>query len=167
MNLVMLAEKLWPMALIQALAFLLFVWLLKRYASEPVLKILDERRQKIAKEFDQIASSEKRVAALREEYEEHLRKIDEEARKRTQEEIARGRRAAEEIVEAARAEGRDVVEKARVKLQLEVDQARIRLKEEIVGLVIEAAERLLREKMDDARHRQMVAAFVDDLERKN
>lgn len=162
-----LIQRLLPMALTQLVAFLFFIWLLKHFALEPVLKLLDERREKIAKEFDQIAASEKRVQALKDEYEEHLKKIDEEARKRTMEEVARGRRIAEEITEKARIEASEIIEKARSKLQLEVDQAKIRLKDDIVRMTIDATEKLLREKLDDARHQQLVRNFVEELERRN
>jgi F-type H+-transporting ATPase subunit b len=106
------------LALTQLAAFLIFIWLLKHFAMQPVLRLLDDRREKIASEFNQIAVSEKRISALKEEYEDRLRKIDEEARKRSTEEDNRGRRIAEEIVENARQEAAAIVEKARAKLQL-------------------------------------------------
>ena len=162
-----LIRRLLPAALTQLIAFFLFLWVLKHYALEPVLKLLDERREKIAKEFDQIAASEKRISALKDDYEEKLRKIDEEARKRTLDEVNRGRRIADEITDNARREATEIIEKARAKLQLEVEQARMQLKDEIVALILGATERLLREKLDESRHRQTVRAFVDDLERHN
>ena len=158
-------KEILPSVLTHLVAFLIFVWILKRLALKPVLLLLDERRDKIAKEFDQIATSEKRVNSLKEEYEDRLRKIDEEARKRSQEEVARGRRIADEIEENARTEAGDIVAKAQAKLQLEVDQARARLKDEIVNMTIQATQHLLKEKMDDAHHRKLVTAFINDLER--
>jgi F-type H+-transporting ATPase subunit b len=155
------------LALTQLAAFLIFIWLLKHFAMQPVLRLLDDRREKIASEFNQIAVSEKRISALKEEYEDRLRKIDEEARKRSTEEVNRGRRIAEEIVENARQEAAAIVEKARAKLQLEVDQARVRLKEEIVHLTLDATERLLGEELDEAKHHHLVRSFVDDLERQS
>ena len=62
-----------PIALTHLVAFLLFIWVIKKYAVGPVLQLLDERRAKIADQFDQIDSDKKHVGALREEYEEHIR----------------------------------------------------------------------------------------------
>jgi F-type H+-transporting ATPase subunit b len=162
-----LIQTLVPIALTQLVAFLLFLWLLAKFAVGPVLALLDERRDKISAEFDKIASAEKRIAALKEEYEERLQGIDEEARKRMLDEVAKGRKVAEEIAEAARAESADITDKARRKLQLEVDQARIQLKDEIVTLTLGATERLLREQLDEGKHREMVGSFIEELERKN
>lgn len=161
-----LIKTLLPMALTQLVAFLLFIWLLNKFAVGPVLKLIDERREKISSQFDQAAAAEKRVAALKDEYEARLQKIDEEARKRMLEEVNNGRRIAEEIGETARHEANLIVEKARVKLQLEIEQARIQLKNEIVATTLYAAERLLREKLTDSKNRDLVAAFVEEMERK-
>ena len=46
-----------------------------------------------------------------------------------------------------------------------VHQAMQEVKDEVVRMTITASERLMREKMDDERHRQMVGRFLDDLEK--
>jgi F-type H+-transporting ATPase subunit b len=160
-----LIQKILPIALTQLVAFLVFIWLLNYFAVGPVLRLLDDRRDKIATQFDQIASSEKRVAALREEYEKRLRDIDDEARKRVLEEINKGKRVAEEIGEKARADAAEVIEKAKANVQIQIDKARVELKEEIIALSLAAAERLIHERLDDARHRQLVGAFIQELGR--
>ena len=48
-----------------------------------------------------------------------------------------------------------------------MDQARAQLKDEIVTMTLTAAERLLRERLDDRKHRELVAAFIQDMSRKN
>ena len=58
-----------PIALTQLVAFLLFLWVCNKYAVGPVLNLLDERRDKIAAQFDEIDSGKKRVATLKEDYE--------------------------------------------------------------------------------------------------
>ena len=72
-----------PVVFTQLVCFLLFIWVIKIFAVGPVLRLLDERRDKIAEQFDQAAAAEKRAGALREEYEGHLRQIDDEARKKS------------------------------------------------------------------------------------
>jgi F-type H+-transporting ATPase subunit b len=161
-----LIQTLLPVAITHLVVFLLFVWLLKIWAVGPVLKLIDERRDKISGQFDQVAAAEKRVAGLKDEYDGRILKIDEEARKRMLEEINNGRRIAEEISDNARLEANQIVEKARLKLQLEVDQARIQLKNDIIATTLSATERLLREKLTDSKNRDLVAAFVEEMERK-
>jgi F-type H+-transporting ATPase subunit b len=156
-----------PILFTHLVAFLLFIWVIKTYAVGPVLRLLDERRDKIAEQFDQAAATEKRAIALREEYEGHLRQIDEEARKKVQEEVTRARRIAEEIVENSRAEAVQVLEKARANTEVQVDQARAKLKDEIVTMILVASEHLLRERLDDRKNRDLVASFIEDMRQKN
>jgi F-type H+-transporting ATPase subunit b len=161
-----LIELLLPVALTHLVAFLIFIWLLKVFAIGPILRLLDERRQRIATQFDDLQKSEKRVAQLKDEYAEHLQKIDEEARKRMLEEVSRGRRIAEEIATNARTESVQIIEKARSNVEIQLEQARLQLKDEIVGMVIEATERLIQERLDDAKHRELVGAFVDEIQKR-
>jgi F-type H+-transporting ATPase subunit b len=156
-----------PIALTHLVAFLIFIWLLKKFAIGPVSKVLDERREKIAEDFNQIDASQKSVAVLKEEYETRLAEIDEEARKHTIEETNRARRIAEEIAENARAEAAQIIESARANVEIQIDKARVALKDEIVALTLAATERLIRERVDDSRHRQMVGAFIQELEKRN
>ena len=161
-----LIQKLIPMVFTQAVAFLFFVWLLNIFAVKPVLRLLDERRQKIADQFDEIDSEKKKADGLREEYEEHLRKIEDEARTRMLEEVNKGKRIAEDIAEKARTEATATIEKARANMEVQIEQARAQLKQDVVEMVVMASEKLLREQLDPQRHRQMVAAFVEELDKK-
>jgi F-type H+-transporting ATPase subunit b len=162
--------ELWPLlpiALTHLVGFLGFLWVIKKFAVGPVMDVLDERRDKIAGEFDKIGVEQKRIENLREEYEAHLREIDEEARKRVQEEVTRGRRIAEEMVENARSEASEVLEKARANTQLQIEQARQELKDEVIAMTLAATERLIQERLDEPKHREMVSAFIEELEQRN
>ncbi len=162
-----LIKDLIPMALTQLVAFLIFIWLLKRFAVGPVTQLLDERREKIVAKFDEIEATEKRVAALKEEYETHLREIDEEARKKVHEEVTRGKRIAEEIVENARTEASQAMEKTKLNTQIQIDQARAEIKDEVIAMTLGATELLIKELLDEAKHRQLVGSFIEELEKRN
>ena len=152
-----------PIALTHLAGFLLFIWVIKRFAVGPVMRVLDERREKIAGHFDQIEAAEKRVAALKDEYEKRIEGIDEEAHRRMTEEVNRGRRIAEEIAENARREAANIIESARANIQIQIAQARVQIKDEVIALTLAAAEKLIRERLDTAKHREMIGAFIDEL----
>ena len=50
-------------------------------------------------------------------------------------------------------------------MNIELAKARIELRNEIVGMTIGAAERLLRQKVDEETDRTLVASFIQDLEK--
>lgn len=150
----------------QAIAFLLFLWILKKYAWGPVLGLIDERSRKIEEGFERAEAAEQRSAQLRQEYEERLKTIEAEARERIQQAVAEGRRTAEEIGERARQDAEKTLEKAREMAETEIAKARVELKEDVVRYTLAATENLIHERMDESRHRRLVEEFVTELSAK-
>ncbi|MCD6385164.1 F0F1 ATP synthase subunit B [Candidatus Sumerlaeota bacterium] len=149
--------------LTQIVAFLILLGILKRFAWKPLVGMLDARRKIIADEFKRIEEMEQQVKELREEYEAKLRNIDAEGRARIHEAIKEGRRIAREITDNARVEAQQILERARQGLELEISRARVELRDDIVDMVLITAEKLLRERLDEPKQRELIASFIDDL----
>jgi F-type H+-transporting ATPase subunit b len=147
----------------QGIAFVLFFWILKRFAWKPILKLLDDRRDKISGEFQRISELEERFKQLRQDYENRLKDIDAESRRRIQEAIAEGRTISSEIAEQARHDARAITDKAKQNIELEVAKARAQLKEDIIRLTLAATEKILHERLDDRKHRDLVQRFIEQL----
>ncbi|KPL06130.1 hypothetical protein AMJ85_10605 [candidate division BRC1 bacterium SM23_51] len=148
--------------LTQLVAFLLFMWILKRYAWGPILRLLDERRERIAGEFERIEEVKTETAHLRAEYEGRLQTIEQEARERIQEAVGEGRRVAQEIRERAHLDARDITNKAKQNIQLEVEKARVQLKEDMIRMTLEGLERVLRESVNREQHDRLIAHFTEN-----
>ena len=73
-----------PLVAGQAITFLFFVTILRIFAWKPILKLLDDRRERIQSEFDEIASMKKDVETLKEDYEKRVSTIEDEAREKIQ-----------------------------------------------------------------------------------
>ena len=151
--------------LTQLIAFLIFLWVMKRYAWKPILRLLDDRRRKIAEEFDGIDRAKAEAERFRADYEGRLRAIEQEARERIQEAIGEGRRVAQEIRERAHADARAITDKAKENVQLEVEKARLQIKEDMIRMTMSALERVLREAMTPEQHRRLVADFVENVQK--
>lgn len=154
----------WSQVLTHLVGFLVAFFILKAYAWKPILKVLDDRRQRIADEFKDIEEQKHRADQLFAEYEERLSKIEDQARGRIQEAVAEGQRVAGEIRQSAQDEARRVMERAQADIARELAKARVQLKEEMVGLTLGATERLLREKLDGPGHRKLVERFLSEVE---
>jgi len=152
--------KLLSQILTQLLAFLIFLWIMKRYAWRPILRLLDERREKIAGDFERIEKTKTETERLRTEYEARLRTIEQEARERIQEAIGEGRRVAQEIRERAHTDARAITNKAKENIQLEIEKARVQIKENIIRMTMAALERLLRETVSREQHERLIADFM-------
>jgi F-type H+-transporting ATPase subunit b len=151
--------------LVQLIAFLLVFAVLKMFAWKPILKSLEDRRNRIQKTLADVDTAKADVEKLRAEYAGHLQRIDEEARVKIQEAIDEGRTVAREIQQKARAEASDTLHKAKESLEMEIAKARVTLQREIAGLSIRVAEKILRENMSEARQQEKVLDIIKELEK--
>src|SRR5262245_43127903 len=98
--------------IIQIIAFLVMFWIMKRYGWQPLLDILEARRKAIQAEFDSIAVQKEEAKKLTAQYEEKLRDINADARKKIQEAIAEGHKMSVEIQKDAQASAKEILQKA-------------------------------------------------------
>ncbi len=150
--------------LTHVVGFLLVVWLLKRFAWGPVLAYLEQRRQKIQAEFDEIEQQHQAAARLKVEYEDHLRNIEAEGRQKIQEAVKEGNAAAAKIKERAQEERHQRLERVNEEVRMLEDSAHETLRKRTVDLALRAAEKAIQEKLDDPKHAELIDRFIQDLE---
>ncbi|MGH7741651.1 MAG: F0F1 ATP synthase subunit B [Candidatus Eiseniibacteriota bacterium] len=152
-----------PQVATQILGFLLLVWILRKYAWGPVLKGLEERREKIAGEFREADRVKEEARELKTSYEVKLSAADAEARTRIQDAVAEGQRVAAEIKVQAQAEATQRLARADDEMMREREKAKEQLKEQIIKLSLGAAAKILRQKLDEPSQRKLAAEFVDEV----
>jgi len=158
-------EVIWKQFITHGLGFLLVLWILGKFAWKPILNMLEERRKKITDEFASIDEEKAKVAELTAEYEGKLKDIDNERRQRLVEAVDEGKKIAEEIKAAAREEAKEAGTKAKDELERDVAKAKVQLKNDMIAMTVSATEKILREKLDDAKHREMISNFIDSVEK--
>ncbi|MCA8943550.1 MAG: hypothetical protein KDB80_13385 [Planctomycetes bacterium] len=132
----------WTLAL-QAINFLVLVWILQRFLYKPLLGLIDQRQRAQQDAFAQAAEREKAADASRAEYESRRQELDaerqgmlDEARAAIAKETEQGRAAARERANAELASSRSRIEKER-------EEAAASLTRDAVALAGELAQRLL------------------------
>lgn len=148
--------------IIQIIAFLIMLWVMKKFGWQPLLDILKERREKIQAEFDNIDAQKAEVAELNRDYEEKMRGIDAEARRKIQEGIEEGQRISSEIQSNAQENARDILQKAHQEMEIEADKAKSKLKKDMVNLVVDVTEKLLHEKLDETGQKKLLEKFISE-----
>ncbi len=146
------------------IGFLIALWLLKKFAWRPLLSTLEQRRQRIKSDLESAENRKKEMDKLSAEFEEKLRGIDAIARARIQEAIVEGNKMAAEIKESARRESREIVAKARAELARDIAKAKVQFRDEVVQMALSAAEKLIRERLDRQKHRDLIQDFLGELE---
>lgn len=148
-----------------SIGFLITLWILKKFAWGPILDLIDERRNKIAGEFENIENEKSKAADLTAQYEAQLKGIDEERRLKMVDAVNEGKRIAEEIKAAAHEETKKASVRASEELDREVAKAKVQLKDDMVSITIAAAEKIIRERLDDAKHHELIGTFIEDLKK--
>lgn len=155
----------WPQLLTHALGFLIFVWVLRKYAWGPLLGLIEERRQKIVGEFEEIDKQKADVADLTAKYEAKMKEIDQERRQKLVEAVQEGKQMAADMKSKAMDEIRALHEKAKSDLQRDIAEAKVQLRDEMIAMTMTAAEKVVREEMDDVKHRDLIGQYIDELGR--
>jgi F-type H+-transporting ATPase subunit b len=145
------------------IGFLLVLAILRRYAWGPLLNFLEDRRLRIADEFKTIDRQKSEVDQLREDFAAKLKEIDALKREKIQEGASEGHSLAESIKADARKEAEDLRERARADAEREYQAARAQLRDYIVGTTLTATEKIIRERLDEEKHRQLIAASIDEM----
>lgn len=99
----------------QIIAFLIMLWILKRFAWKPLLKVMEDRRLHIQSEFEAIDQQKLEIAKIKDDYQDALKNIDAQARTRLQEGVNEGRKIAQEIQQTARVQSQEIIKKLRMK----------------------------------------------------
>ncbi|TPW11350.1 MAG: F-type H+-transporting ATPase subunit b [bacterium] len=154
----------WQVILTQVLGFLIVFLVLRKTAWGPVLKVLEDRREKIRASFADIDAQRAEVAGLKTQYEAELKKIDAQTRQRMTEVLAEAQKLAGEIESSARERSRLEMEKHKGDVEREYQAARVKFKEEMVTIALGAAERMVRESLDRSRQSKLVDQFLSELD---
>ena len=136
-----------PALVAQLINFALLLIIFRLLLYKPLLKMLDERKQRIQEGLEASDEAKRRLSETEQEVAKELDK----ARQQGQEQIAQAQQIAARIQEEARrrreTEAEQLLERARGEIALERDSAIASLRREFADLTITAAERVIKEEL--------------------
>jgi F-type H+-transporting ATPase subunit b len=147
----------------QILGFLILLWMLRKFAWGPILGMLEARRTKIAGEFAEAARRQAAADEMRTKLEAQIRDNENQKRIKIQEGVAEGQRVAAEIHAQAQKQAHDRMAHAEDEIARELEKSKELLKERMIDLSLRGAEKVLRQKLDDAGQRKLVGEFIDEV----
>jgi len=142
--------------IVQLIAFIVFVWLFWRYALGPIVRILDQRRERIEESVAAAQRMQQELQATAARNEETLA----EARRQAQAIVGEARAAGEATLARAReeaaAQGEEYLARAQATLRQETEQARLQLRQEVADLAVNAAAKIVRKELDPAAQTRLI-----------
>ena len=160
----------WTLGL-QTINFLVLVWLLKHFLFRPVRRILDQRREAVAKTLAAASTSRAEAEALRQSLETSRDAIADERADILQKAHSEAEAERQAALKAAQAEAESILRQARASLQKERDQTLSDLKKDVVRLAVGIARNVLERTRpsvsatDWLAHLESVLADLPDNER--
>ncbi len=146
--------------LTQIAGFIILFWLLKRFAWGPILNMLEERRNKIANEFQTIEETKKEISILKKEYETKLAEIEVLAQTRLREGIKEGERVAKQIIDRAREESIKILKEKEEEIRKEREKALKGLESRIIDLSVIVASKAIGSSLGKEDHLRIINEFV-------
>lgn len=150
---------------LQVVTFVLVFLLLRRYAYDPLIGVLESRRKTIEEGLQTAQKMEQREAASQAEREQLLAKAREEAN----DIMDQSRAQAEELLHKAEADAKfrseQLMEQSRAQIEHEAKQARAALRDEATELVVAATEKVLGEKLDATKDSELVQRAIKEVGR--
>jgi len=157
----------WRVILTQIVGFLIVLWILKRYAWGKMLAFMELRRETIAREFEDIDRQKADAEALRLKYEQELADIEATRRSKIQEAAHEAQALASDIKEDARKDAVALRTKTQHDIKLEMEKANAELRDQMVNQVITATEKLIHERLDDTKHKELINSFLGDVDKRS
>jgi F-type H+-transporting ATPase subunit b len=151
--------------IVQLVSFLILLVLLRAFAWKRILNILQQRRERIAGEFNAIEETKAETARLKREYETRLGEIEQKARESINKAVEEGRNITHEMRKAAYAQAQDIISDARKNIEYELKRAQDEVKDKIVDLAIAAAETVIREKFTEKEDYRIVEDFIKNIDK--
>ena len=142
------------------LIFGILMILLKKFAWGPLMGIMQEREELVAKDIDAAEKARKETSAILEEQKALLKEARTEAQAIIEGAKKQGEATREEIVGAARAEADRLKESAIRDIEAEKEKAIAAVREEVVSLSVLAASKVLGKEISEADNSELIKQTI-------
>ena len=152
-----------PLLLAFVINFIILLVLLRKFLYRPVLKMLDERTQKVKESMDWAEAIKRDYEQAKVEVQKQIDKGRQEAQAIIAQAVQKGATLKEEAKREASVQAKAIVEKARAELEAERDKMVEDLRKEFVSLLILASERVIRQTLDKEKQSRLIEETLEEI----
>jgi F-type H+-transporting ATPase subunit b len=149
--------------LIQIISFLILFFVLKIFVWKKIMSFLEQRKEKIKTEFENIENLKKEVSSIKETYEKNISNIEEISFQKIQEGINEGNKIADDIKNKASIEAQKIIDKAKEDIKFEIIKAKEDIKNQIIDLTILSTKELLEKEIDENEDKKIIEKFLEEI----
>jgi F-type H+-transporting ATPase subunit b len=145
-----------PLLVVFIINFIVLFFLLKIFLYKPVLKMLDERAKRTKEGMELAEATKKEYEQARVEVQKQIDKGRQEAQVLIAQALQTGEKLKEESREEATKQAQVIVDRTRGELESEREKIIENLRKEFVEIAISAAEKVIKETLDEEKHRKLI-----------
>jgi len=143
--------------------FLLLVYLLKKFAWNYVIGALEKREQQISADKEQARQARVQAEQLKNELDERLNRVAQEAAKKMTEAVQVGRLQSEQLLATAKAQSERLLVQAHEQIEAEKTRALADVRNEIVRTAVLAARQVVGQEINDESARATVERVINEI----
>src|SRR5210317_1693010 len=149
--------------ILQSIAMMIFVWFCMKFVWPPLLKAMDERREKIADGLAASDRAEKELASAKVKADEQIGEARDKAGEIVDQANQRHSQILGQAKEDAISERQRQVSAAEADIALATNQAREELRASVASLAVLGASKILEKEVDEETHRELLDKLIAEI----
>jgi F-type H+-transporting ATPase subunit b len=151
----------WKLLIAQIVNFLVLLFILWKFAYGPVLAMLEKRQKKIEKGLADADEAGKKLEESAEKQKEILKNARTEAKDIVEKAHIQAEKAKSEIASEAKVQAEKIITIAKAEIEQEKQKTIAEIKSEIGSLVVAATEKIVGEKIDEEKDRELIEKAIE------
>ncbi len=147
----------------QLINFVILFFVLKKFAYQPILKVLDERKNKIDKGLKDAKKAGEKLEKIVDKEEKVLDKANKKATEILLEAEDKAEKNKIKAVKETEEEITQLMKRAEQKITEKKEQMLAELKKDVADLVVRATEKVVDEKIDGEKDRELIEKVTSNL----
>lgn len=152
--------------LAQMLNFFILVWLLARFAYKPLLAMMIERKERIAKDLEAAEKARVEAEGFKADYAAQIAKARQEAQQIVEKAVQEAENTTREQLATAREQIEQEKNRARQDIAIERDRAMNSLRNEVVSLSVAMAGKVVAKDMNSETNTKLIEDAIRQLDSK-
>ncbi len=147
----------------QILIFVILLFVLKKIAWKPLLTALNSREESIKDTITQAETLKKEAEELIEQNRKNLAEANAQSMKIINDAKEVANKMRDDILQKSQDESRKMLEQAKSEIKQEKESAMSDLRNEVSDLAIKAAEKILKDNLDESKQKKIVNDFISQI----
>lgn len=144
----------------QAVNFAIVLGVLYWFALKPLLKVMNERTEKVEKSLEDAKRIEEKLANTEEDYNKKLGQAKKEASVILEKAAQQAEKKKEEMIKKVKEDIGQIIEQEKARMRTEKAKTLREIKTEVADLVVMSLEKILEKKIDGKKEKELIGKII-------